>query len=440
MSPKKKLWSKSLTLGKHTVRIYEPRPGGNLMRSIYLDGKERRKSLGHKDKKRAVSDVQALLEQLQAECRAVEEEGSLTLGMLAHLYLNSAAHTSPKRKKARTREEDRKKVERMVHFFGPERLVKSLSEELVLLYEQARRSGDPKLLHTRAWQDARRRERDAAEGGSPRVRRRRSQRKPSPSRADDAIGARAVEADLVTLQVMLNWAASKGKDAEGKFLIATNPLKGVAVERERNPKQPAVGHGAFLRVLEVAEEVDPLLRAALIVAEGTGRRLSAWRQLRWEDIDWSAEPYGRIHWRADTDKTGTAQITPITLDVRKALLELWQSREGESPWVFPSPKNNSAPCGRHLLDDWLRRAYQLARVPRRDGEAWHALRRKWATERKKYPLKDLAAAGGWKSIEMVLHYTQVDQETLDNVILNPTHRLKDAARSGDSQQTHNRQG
>jgi hypothetical protein len=45
----KKLWSKSLTLGKYTVRIYEPRPGGNLMRSIYLDGKEHRKSLGHKD-------------------------------------------------------------------------------------------------------------------------------------------------------------------------------------------------------------------------------------------------------------------------------------------------------------------------------------------------------------------------------------------------------
>lgn len=433
----KKLWSMSLSLGRYTVRIYEPRPGGNLMRSIYLGGKENRKSLGHKDKERAEHDVQTLLEHLQEE-RTAMEEGTLTLGMLADLYLSSEAHTNPTQKAERTREEDRKKIERIVAFWGPNLRVKALSKERVLKYSRARRSGDPSLLHTRARQAARRREKDAAEGDSVAARRRERQRKDEMCEAE-AVGARAVEADLVALQTMLNWATTERDDA-GERLIPENPLKGVSLEGERNPRQPVVSHDGFLRLLEVADEVDPLLRAALIIAEATGRRLSAWRQLRWEDIDWAAEPFGRVHWRADTDKNGTAQIAPITLEVRKVLLELWQSRKGDSPWVFPSPNKPSAPCGRHLLDDWLRRAYELARVPQSRGEAWHALRRKWATERKQYPVKDLAAAGGWKTVDMVLRYTQVDQETLDNIILNPSQRLRGSARPEDSQQTHNGQG
>src|SRR2546425_6937770 len=47
--------------------------------------------------------------------------------------------------------------------------------------------------------------------------------------------------------------------------------------------------------------------------------------------------------------------------------------------VFPSPKDPTKPCNRHLFDDWLRRAYRLAKiVPQRRG-MWHSIRRKWAT-------------------------------------------------------------
>ena len=82
------------------------------------------------------------------------------------------------------------------------------------------------------------------------------------------------------------------------------------------------------------------------------------------------------------------------------------------------------PCSRHLLDDWLRRAYKLANVlPQRRG-MWHSIRRKWATERKGYPVKDVAAAGGWKTEEvLVTSYQQVDAETIKNVVLHPAHRM-----------------
>lgn len=49
----------------------------------------------------------------------------------------------------------------------------------------------------------------------------------------------------------------------------------------------------------------------------------------------------------------------------------------------------------------------------RSSGLWHPYRRKWATERKHLPLKDVAAAGGWKDTETLLTcYQQPDNETL----------------------------
>jgi hypothetical protein len=40
---------------------------------------------------------------------------------------------------------------------------------------------------------------------------------------------------------------------------------------------------------------------------------------------------------------------------------------------------------------------------------WHALRRKWATERKRYPVKDVMQAGGWlDEATLVASYQHAD--------------------------------
>src|SRR3989475_1920903 len=92
--------------------------------------------------------------------------------------------------------------------------------------------------------------------------------------------------------------------------------------------------------------------------------------------------------------------------------------------VFPAPKNPAQPCGRHVLDGWLRKAYQLADLTPQPGGMWHSLRRKWATERKGYPVKDVAFAGGWRSERTVLSsYQQADAETVRQVVLHPTQRI-----------------
>ncbi len=63
---------------------------------------------------------------------------------------------------------------------------------------------------------------------------------------------------------------------------------------------------------------------------------------------------------------------------------------------------------------------------------WHAIRRKWATERKGYPVKDVMQAGGWlDEATLVASYQHADPNTVRQVVLHPTHRLGSSA-------THNR--
>lgn len=172
----------------------------------------------------------------------------------------------------------------------------------------------------------------------------------------------------------------------------------------------------------VAQQISPLLRLGLIVAEGTGRRLSAWRNLRWSDVDFSAST---IRWRAEHDKKGFEQVVPMSDVVLEALQtgQRIQSAIGDAP-VFPSPENSQEACSRYLFDAWLRKAYEKAEIQKQAGGLWHPLRRKWVTERKGYPAKDVAAAGGWRhEPTMLASYQQADAETVRKVVLHPTQRL-----------------
>jgi integrase len=50
------------------------------------------------------------------------------------------------------------------------------------------------------------------------------------------------------------------------------------------------------------------MELALVLAEATGRRLGAIRQLQWKDIDLESQT---IRWRAESDKQGQEWIVPI---------------------------------------------------------------------------------------------------------------------------------
>jgi hypothetical protein len=72
-------------------------------------------------------------------------------------------------------------------------------------------------------------------------------------------------------------------------------------------------------------------------------------------------------------------------------------------------------------------AERAAKLPKLDGGLWHPYRRKWATERKDRPIKDVAAAGGWKDVDTLLScYQHADEETL-LAVMSEERRLHDRA-------------
>ncbi len=259
----RKCWTKSLGERGRRIRLYEKYPSGPIMRSVFVNGKEARRSLGHRDKERAIQQGYELENALLANETALDEQ-SLTLGLLMDLYLESPAHLG---KKARTQHDEGRTLRRVVEFFGRTRNVDTLSESDAKRYTMARRRGEVA--------------RPDDENGRP-------------------VGDRTIGADLEMLRRALLWAVRERK-TNGERLLKENPLVGVRFPSEKNPKRPVMSHDVYLRLLDFADRVHPLLKLALVVAEGTGRRLSAWRNLFWDDVDFDA---GTIRWRAANDKKG----------------------------------------------------------------------------------------------------------------------------------------
>lgn len=382
-----KLWSKSFGERGHKVRIYEARASGPLMRSIFINGKEVRRSLGHRDRDLAKQQAYEFLAQLGAEDRAIEAK-TITLGTLERHYLGSPSFAA---KKSRTQEEDRRRLDRVVQFLGPARRVETLSDSDVRRFTAARRRGDSSLVGV----------------GS-------------------GIGVRdrTVQADLVALHTMLNWGARE-KDENGRRLLTENPLHGVPIPREKNPRRPLVEHPVFEALLIVSATVNPMLTAFLTVIEGTGRRLSACRLLRWSDVNLET---ATILWRSANDKKGYEAGLPVSTAVRDAL-RVWQAQSGGigMSWVFPSPKSPAEPICRHVLDRWLRRAYSCAGIEPKRGGLWHPFRRKFATERKTQSAVDVAHYAGWRDLRTLQGiYQQPDVESMKLVATQPSHRITSA--------------
>jgi integrase len=80
----------------------------------------------------------------------------------------------------------------------------------------------------------------------------------------------------------------------------------------------------------------------------------------------------------------------------------------------------TAPASEAVVTCWLRRALKLAGLPRLPHDAFHGLRRKWATERKHLPDVDVARAGGWRSVNtMKRAYQQADDAGVLEAIMEP---------------------
>jgi integrase len=164
------------------------------------------------------------------------------------------------------------------------------------------------------------------------------------------------------------------------------------------------------------------IELALVLAEATGRRLGAIRQLQWDHVNFEA---AEITWVADFDKKGVEWVTPVParlLDELRVFRKMLGAIGGS---IFAGERKPGQAMDRHLFDKWLVGAEREAKLQKLPGGLWHPYRRKWAMERKHLPLTDVAAVGGWKDVGTLLScYSQPDRQTMLDV-MGETAKLRD---------------
>ena len=86
-------------------------------------------------------------------------------------------------------------------------------------------------------------------------------------------------------------------------------------------------------------------------------------------------------------------------------------------WLFTMHTDPGRPLSKLRAGYYLRRAEELAGLPKIERGGWHALRRAWATERKALPVQDVMAAGGWRDPKALqTAYQGADRVTTRQVV------------------------
>ena len=402
MPKKRQCWSHSEGEQGSTITVYEREPGGVLYARTFDQrmsggrGGYRRVSLKHRDQERAKTYA---LEQAAKLRKGLNElaEGKITIARLFALY---RIYRTP-RKSSGDRIEDKRRTQMFTRFLGAHK--------------------DPHLISLGEW------EAFIAARGSGAI-----DSSGLTVREDKrtTVRARTVQADCWWLRHVLGWGC-KWRDNEGRYLMRENPTRGYEAPRVSNPRRPVATTERYHAIRAVSDKVmmefrwdghrrkqRSYLSELLDIAHGTGRRISAIRQLRYEDLRLDAKPLGAIRWPEDTDKMGRETIAPVSQPVRKAIDRVLTERPGiGAAYLFPSPKKQDAPIRYELASEWLLEAEKIAKVATQSGSLWHAFRRGWATERKHLSDVDVAATGGWKDVRMLKEcYQQPDMETMLEVV------------------------
>ena len=393
MSRPRKPFRKTVTVADVNVTVYERKNSTPLWIDVTVGGKRRRISAGHSNRELALQEAQELAQDL-AERSEAEWGPDLTLGCVVDVYMREKGPLLSPRW--------RQQIETQAHLFleawGHDLPVVAIDQTLADNYVDSRRSG--RLTPTKG------RTRGVRDG--------------------------TIHAEFRSLKVVFNWAKRRRRP-NGRPLLTGNPLDGLTWPKERNVRRPVASHDRFLQTLAMANTVDGSgrLRCALTLGRYTGRREGAICGLSASDLlmdevavraalaaqgmdERKAEhfPFGGIRWRSDTDKMGTAWIVPISEQAPEEIDGYLQTspRLGAVP-LFPSDRDPMKPIGIYVMGRWLMEAERLAGLPKLEQGRWHPYRRLWATERKHVPVQDVAAAGGWNSVDTVLKvYQQSDPQ------------------------------
>lgn len=374
-------WSHSEGQRPNKVTVFERRPGGNLYVRVWdaslREGRGgwRKRSLKHKDRERAKTYAKEQAGKLAAGDEGLRS-GQQTLARLFALYKR---YRTPK-KGEREQRADVRRIELWSRFLGgkkdPHRITRAEWERFI----ERRRSGAI---------DAR---------GNPVSE---EDRRP--------VRIRTIEVDLRFLLAVLRWGTTWGV-GEGSNLLGLDAVPAYDIPTEKNPRRAVATQDRLERTMEVAADVHPYLPTLLALANGTGRRIGAIRQLQYSDLLADHGRHGHLRFRADSDKMGFDSTFPLTRELRRVVDRHVQAHPGigDAP-MFAASGDPSKPVTRYRVDRWLRVAERKAGLNPLPGKLWHAYRAKFATEMLDEPDRVVAALGGWKTPRTLDIYQQPDE-------------------------------
>jgi hypothetical protein len=249
--------------GRNRVRVFD-----RGVRGLYLDyfddaGVRVRTSLKHSDREKAKQQADKVAAQFREHA---VRPARFTLALLFDMYDQEVSRHKPSESK-RKRKHDARCEEMFLRFFGADMEPKALSRREWDRFIPARRSGALRPATVE---------------------------KPRP------VGDRMIEYDLKHLLAILNWAMVAG-DGKGSPIPERNPLKGMPLPSEKNPKRAVLSDDQYDTVLGKADQVHPLVRSLLVIAHETGHRIGSIRQLCWDDVDLKA---ASVSWIASHVSTG----------------------------------------------------------------------------------------------------------------------------------------
>jgi integrase len=390
-------WTLSLGTRGARVRLFE-NPNGVYYRDVWIGGRKDRRSLKTLDRNQAERLGKLLLSELLKGSRE-ESSPVVTLGSLWERFRTECPAWLDN--SDQSRKDDARSAKILLAHFGENRDVSTLTEDDQVRYQNSRLKGGIKLPD---------------------------------GEVTSSVRARTVQADLELLRMMCRWAMTVRVGGRNRLLVS-NPLEGLRFVRERNELRPVTTIERFTKTRAAMVELRKAEKSkngrarwlkvelALVLAEATGRRLNSIRLLRWEDVDLKR---AEILWRADADKKGREWLIPIPEKLRAELRQFRTDMGAVGGWIVPSEMDSTKPMDRYQFDKWLRVAESHAELPKLKGGLWHPYRRKWATERKDLPIKDVMAAGGWLDVDTLLRsYQHADRATLLRVMSEP-HKLSQA--------------
>ena len=89
---------------------------------------------------------------------------------------------------------------------------------------------------------------------------------------------------------------------------------------------------------------------------------------------------------------------------------------GDLP-LIPGRGKPQQSINKEITGYWLSRAEKLAKLPKLARGGFHPFPRLWASERRHLPAQDVAAAGGWRSLEVMRHaYQHADAAGVMNAV------------------------